>query len=337
MRITAEIIASWPPPNHFDLETHGPANVIVRLLLLSLAGAVLAIRIYARLKISGGFGKDDVFICFAYVPAVTFVILQAIGHFKLDTDRHTWDVRLELVTLSLQVGLAEQILLALETGFTKLSILALLYRTKHVVLVLSGVVALGTVVFVFFLSRMAVLAMNTDQPRPIPDLWTISPEPQRCIDQGLHLVVASVINTAQDFLIVFVPFKMVLGFDLPLTQRLIVLLLFAGGLLVCIAGSNRTYLTWVMVTSPDGDITWRLYDTMFPSAVELFLGMSFAKTLPGNFDNESSQTSLETTNSQSTVYSPVDKALKSHPPPDLNKRLPSLPSMRCAPEDLQII
>ncbi|CAP68635.1 uncharacterized protein PODANS_7_6060 [Podospora anserina S mat+] len=58
--------------------------------------------------------------------------------------------------LSLQVGLAEQILFALATGFTKLSILALLYRvaacsrgrTKHVVFVLSGVVTLDTIVFV---------------------------------------------------------------------------------------------------------------------------------------------------------------------------------------------
>lgn len=115
--------------------------------------------------------------------------------------------------------------------------------------------------------------MNTDQQRPISDIWTVALGPHRCINQGLHVIVASIINTILDFLIVFVPVKMVLGIQLPLPQRLTILLLFAGGLLVCIAGSVRTYLTWVMVTSPDGDITWRLYDTRFPGAVELFLGI----------------------------------------------------------------
>ncbi|KAK0736868.1 hypothetical protein B0T21DRAFT_275393, partial [Apiosordaria backusii] len=273
---------SWPPPNHIDPETHGPANVIVELSLLGLATVLLAIRLYARVKISRGFGRDDVLIFLAYTPAAAFVILEVVAHHKLDRDRHTWDVRLHLATLSLQVGLVEQILFALATGFTKLSILALIYRvtasstgrTKHVVLVLSGVVALDTLVFVL---------VTIFQCSPISDIWTISLAPQRCIDQGSHLIAASVLNTLQDFLIVFVPIKTVLSLDLPLTQRITILLLFAGGFLVCIAGSVRTYFSWLMVTSSDGDINWHQYDMMLAGAVELFLGIicaSFPATKP---------------------------------------------------------
>ncbi|KAK4200476.1 hypothetical protein QBC40DRAFT_339826 [Triangularia verruculosa] len=356
MRITAEVIASWPPPNHVNPETRGPAAVIVGLLFLGLAGVVLTIRLYARLRLSRGFGQDDVLICFAYAPATAFVVLQAIGHFKLDADRHTWDVRLELVMLSLQVGLVEQILFALATGLTKLSVLALVYRvvdcstgrTKHVVLVLSGIVSLDTTVFVF---------VTIFQCSPISDSWTVSSGPQNCLDQGLHLVVASIINTVQDFLIVFVPVKTVLGFDLPLSQRLTVLVLFAGGLVVCIAGSVRTYFTWVMVTSPDGDITWRLYDTMFPSAVELFLGIicasapatkpfftryfplrkSFRKAPPESSDRKSVSSFFATTQNQPSPYSSMEPRPASHLPPDLNKPLPSSPQESDAPGDLHII
>ncbi|KAK4668227.1 uncharacterized protein QC764_706060 [Podospora pseudoanserina] len=343
MRITAEITASWPPSNNVDPETRGPNNIIVGLLLLSLAGVVLAIRIYTRVKISNGFGHDDVLICLAYVPAVAFVVLQAIGHFRLDTDRHTWDVRPELVMLSLQVGLAEQILFALATGFTKLSILALLYRvaacsrgrTKHVVFVLSGVVTLDTIVFVL---------VTIFQCSPISDIWTVALGPQRCINQGLHVIVASIINTILDFLIVFVPVKMVLGIQLPLPQRLTILSLFAGGLLVCIAGSVRTYLTWVMVTSPDGDITWRLYDTRFPGAVELFLGIIcasaaatkpfFARYFPrlrilekppaADSDSKPNRPSHQANKSQQSGYLPTND--KNQFLPNLNKPLPSPPT-----------
>ncbi|KAK0674345.1 hypothetical protein QBC41DRAFT_352097 [Cercophora samala] len=245
--------------------------------------------------------------------------------------------------LILQVGLAEQILFALATGFTKLSILALLYRvaacsmgrTKHVVFVLSGVVTLDTIVFVF---------VTIFQCSPISDIWTVSLEPQRCINQGLHVVVASIINTIQDFLIVFVPVKMVLGIHLPLTQRLTILLLFAGGLLVCIAGSVRTYLTWVMVTSPDGDITWRLYNTRFPSAVELFLGIMCAsvaatkpffaryfqglrvsgKTFPDDSGSKTHPLFHETIRGQQLGSLPTNE--RSQFFPDINKPLPSPPT-----------
>lgn len=108
---------------------------------------------------------------------------------------------------------------------------------------------------------------------PISDLWTISIRPQQCIDHGVHLLVASIINTVQDFLIVLVPIKTVVGLNLPLAQRVTVLVLFAGGLLVCIAGAVRTHFTWRMVSSPDGDINWHAYDMMLASSIELFLGI----------------------------------------------------------------
>ncbi|KAK4192056.1 hypothetical protein QBC35DRAFT_553728 [Podospora australis] len=277
---TAEVVALWPRPNHINPETHGPANVIVELLLLSIASVILAIRLYTRSRISKGFGKDDVLIFIAYAPATTFVIIEVVAHHRLDRDRHTWDVRPHLAAPSLQVGLVEQILFATATGFTKLSILALIYRvvtaaptpksrniTRHIVVFTSVVVVLDAFVFI---------VVSLIQCRPLSDVWTITTEPQQCIDQGVHLLVASILNTVQDFVIVFLPIPTVLSLNLPLAQRATVILLFGGGFLVCIAGAVRTHLTWIFVTRQDGDINWYTYDMMLASAVELFLGITCA-------------------------------------------------------------
>ncbi|GAB1320209.1 hypothetical protein MFIFM68171_10419 [Madurella fahalii] len=275
MQFAAQTIASWPQPNYVNPEVHSPVSVIVELFLLCVVTILLSIRLYTRCRISRGFGRDDVLIFMAYLPAVAFVIIEVVAYYKLDRDKHIWDVRPELAAPSLQVGLAEQILFAIATCCTKLSVLALIYRItsvasgwpKNLTIIVAVVVALDAFAFIL---------VSIFQCTPISDIWTISITPQRCIDHGVHLLVASIINTVQDFVIVLVPIKTVIGLDLPVTQRATVLLLFAGGLLVCIAGAVRTHFTWLMVSSPDGDINWHSYDMMLASSIELLLGITCA-------------------------------------------------------------
>ncbi len=61
------ILSSWPAPNYSDPETRGPATIVVLVVLLGIATIVLGIRIYARCRISNGFGLDDILIISAYV------------------------------------------------------------------------------------------------------------------------------------------------------------------------------------------------------------------------------------------------------------------------------
>lgn len=123
--------------------------------------------------------------------------------------------------------------------------------------------------------RYTEFANNKPEDRPISDLWAISITPQRCIDFGVHMLVASVFNTVQDFVIVLVPVRTVISLHLPLIQRLTVLLLFAGGILVAIAGAVRTHFSWLMVFSPDGDINWHTYNMMLAGSIELLLGIVY--------------------------------------------------------------
>lgn len=60
-------LQNWPTPNYVNPERRGPAATIVVSVLLGLVTLILIIRIYTRVRISRGFGLDDVLIIFAYV------------------------------------------------------------------------------------------------------------------------------------------------------------------------------------------------------------------------------------------------------------------------------
>ena len=112
-----------------------------------------------------------------------------------------------------------------------------------------------------------------DLLRPVSDYWTLSIEPQNCIDEKTHLVAANVINTITDFIVVLLPIKTTLGLELPVKQRVIVIGLFGAGLVASSAGIARTYFTWILTTAADRDTTWNAWAAWLASVIELHLGI----------------------------------------------------------------
>jgi len=74
-----------------------------------------------------------------------------------------------------------------------------------------------------------------------------------------------------DFLIVLLPIRTVLALKLPVKQRIVVYLLFTGGLLATAAGAVRTYVTFLM--GKNNDATWDGYLVVLTSSVELYIGI----------------------------------------------------------------
>jgi len=73
----ASVLAAWPRPNYANPTTRGLTNLIVISTLLGFVTVVLAVRIYTRIRISKGFGLDDVLIVLAYVrTAPPFLFLS---------------------------------------------------------------------------------------------------------------------------------------------------------------------------------------------------------------------------------------------------------------------
>ncbi|KAK7703092.1 hypothetical protein SLS64_009363 [Diaporthe eres] len=265
-------LQNWPTPNYANPERRGPAATIVVSVLLALVTLILVVRIYTRVRISRGFGLDDVLIIFAYIPTAAFAVLAFVAMWKFGWGTHVWDVPIELTKPSLQFSLANQLLFDVATTLTKLSMLSLIYRVvsadksryRYVVLALAAVVLTDGLIFFF---------ITTFQCRPVSDYWTLSFVPQKCINEELHLLAAGCINTTTDFLIVILPIPYVVRLKLPRKQQIIIVSLFTGGLFVTAAGAVRTYVFHITLTDPTRDLTWNAYIIIIVSALELYIGI----------------------------------------------------------------
>jgi hypothetical protein len=106
---------------------------------------------------------------------------------------------------------------------------------------------------------------------PVSDYWTLSFEPQKCINEAVHLLVAGIVNTFNDFCVVMIPIPIVLKLRLPLRQRILCAMLFGAGFIVCFAGAVRIYFFYKLNTTYDK--TWLLYPTWICGTLELYLGI----------------------------------------------------------------
>jgi hypothetical protein len=120
--------------------------------------------------------------------------------------------------------------------------------------------------------------------RPLHLYWEISLRSQSCINEAIHLLVAGIINTTTDVLVVLLPLAIIVRLQgterkLAPRQALVVNLLFAAGFLASAAGGARTYFTWLMTTHPDYNTTRRAWPSWTASTVELYVGIT-AASLP---------------------------------------------------------
>ncbi|KAB8300366.1 hypothetical protein EYC80_000549 [Monilinia laxa] len=272
-----ETLATWPKPNYVDPETRGKGVLIVNLILFPVALTIILIRLYTRLHISKSFGLDDWLIIAAMLPATTFAILAILAEEAFKFNRHIWDVPTTHVTFGLQFVMITQIVFTFSQTLTKCSMMALLYRIlsngrvfKTVTIVATAMIALQGTLFI-----LVVIF----QCRPVSHYWliTFAPQPE-CINQTVHVTWAGSFNTFTDCVVVLFPIPRMLKLQISQRQRLVIIFLFAAGLLVCVAGAIRTYYTYNDLVSTD--LTWDTYYVWISSSIELYIGASIPATKP---------------------------------------------------------
>ncbi|PQE16809.1 integral membrane protein [Rutstroemia sp. NJR-2017a BBW] len=265
-----EVIASWPAPNYINPERHGNAVIIVDAVFFPLALLILLIRIYTRLRISKSFGLDDWLIVAAMLPSTGFAVAALLAETVLQWDRHIWDVPYNRITSGLQFVMITQIIFGLSQTLTKCSMLALIYRIMSNGKRFKRAAIAATVLITG--QGLIFIIVVIFQCRPPSHYWTLTFQPQpECINQVVHLAFAGCFNTLTDLIIVLFPVPTVLKLQLPRRQRIIVVLLFAAGLLVCVAGGVRTYYTYIDTADPDA--TWNTYYVWVTSCIELYVGI----------------------------------------------------------------
>ncbi|KAI0861042.1 hypothetical protein F4860DRAFT_186899 [Xylaria cubensis] len=268
-----EVVAGWPKPNYIDPESRALAGEIIGSILLGLVTVILAIRLYSRKRLTNGFGLDDFFICFAYIPATAFTITGVSTQKLLQWGRHLWDVEPKFLSPNLVVMLINLILFDLATSFTKLSTLAMVRRLTTassnkiegvVVLLLAALITVNCFIFII---------VEIFQCWPISSIWEIPDSPAYCINEDAHLMSANIINTVTDFIVVLLPIRTTIALELSPRHRVVVISLFGIGLVASAVGIARTYFTWLLLTAADHDTTWRAWYVWLSSILELHLGI----------------------------------------------------------------
>ncbi|RDW87268.1 hypothetical protein BP5796_02962 [Coleophoma crateriformis] len=264
------VIASWPTPNFVDPVVRGNAVVLMNLIFYPILLTVIVLRSVTRCFISRSFGLDDYLIIAALFPTTAFAAVALLSERHFELNRHVWDVPLANLIIGRQLILSSQIIFTVAQTLTKLSMLSLIYRIMSSASRRLQSLTIWIMIWVT-LGGSIFIAIVIFQCRPISAYWTLSTTPQKCINEPVHVLIASILNTLNDFVVVAFPIPTVYKLQLPRRQQVVVMLLFGGGFVVCIAGGARTVFTHRMVTS--WDESWDSYPNWVSSSAELYIGI----------------------------------------------------------------
>jgi hypothetical protein len=111
-------------------------------------------------------------------------------------------------------------------------------------------------------------------PSPLPYYWEIliTGAKGTCLEEGVHMVTAGVLNLIFDLIIFTIPLRSLFTLKIRTTQKLQVISLFSVGLIVIAAASIRLYYN-VVVFLLTYDVSWYGYVAWLWAAVEVHLSI----------------------------------------------------------------
>ncbi|KFY97576.1 hypothetical protein V498_01998 [Pseudogymnoascus sp. VKM F-4517 (FW-2822)] len=267
-----EVRASWPEPNYVDPVRRGNESIVIQGVLVALVTLIVSIRLYARLAITkAGIGLDDVLIVISAIVGLglTAGVILAIHNYGWDI--HVWDLPPEDNISSRKVSWASMILYLTSSSLTKISILVFYLRilvAKKDKLITK--ITLGAMI-IYYVVLLLVLCL---QCRPLSYYWEILlPDAEgTCLEEGIHMVTAGVLNLIFDLIIFGIPLRSLLLLKIRTTQKLQVIALFSAGLVVIAAASIRLYYN-VVVFLRTYDVSWYGYVAWLWAAIEVHVSI----------------------------------------------------------------
>ncbi|KAK4958652.1 hypothetical protein LTR28_005415, partial [Elasticomyces elasticus] len=267
------VILTWPLPNYEDPVTRGNALIVVNAIFVALVVLAVALRYYARIAIKKWFGSDDVLIGLALLFTLGMTAVVLLANLLYGWDRHVWDIPPSKIQKANVIAFAAKIMFTMAATFTRLSLLSFYFRLVKDsgvrwfawVLRLSLVWVLGVCV--------AFVVLTVWQCKPISAYWVYPPMPAgSCMDEGTVTLWAGVINCISDLLVTVLPIPIVMRLQMPLKERLGVVVLLSLGFAVTVAGVVRTYFIWWSLIK-SWDETWFAYPLWIAAAVEIDLAV----------------------------------------------------------------
>ncbi|KAI8961538.1 hypothetical protein F5Y11DRAFT_325635 [Daldinia sp. FL1419] len=171
-------------------------------------------------------------------------------------------------------GIILEVFYYFSIGFIKFSILSFygaIFSSKRFQVYLWIVAAF---VAAWFISSVVVSIV---QCTPIEFAWDTSIPGGFCINYGLLVLIAGVINVITDFVILALPVPMILRLQVSKQKRTQLVFTFATGSSACIVSIIR--LAYSLVVSSTSDVSWDNVPPGFVSATELLVGI-LAASIP---------------------------------------------------------
>lgn len=274
---TPEILRDWATGDYPRGGRRGPALLVLTGILFGLCLITVFGRLGVR-TVRKSVGHDDALMLMAMILCTIMDVGIYFLFLKNGFDRHAWDLTERMAVSARKTALAVEALNLGSASFTKISIL---YFCKRLA---GGTWKTSKYTFIICASIFFVAASLTSflvtlflTCYPLKAFWLrFSPawESQNtyaCLDEFAHLVSATSVSVAEDFIAFGVPAALIWRLQLGKRKRIALACLLGLGFLPCIAGVLRIAYTVRIYNGYDA--TWQAYPAYLCLVVETHLGI----------------------------------------------------------------
>ncbi|KAG8632127.1 hypothetical protein KVT40_001267 [Elsinoe batatas] len=259
--IPPKVVASWPPPNLVDPEIRGPSYVVSSSIFFSLSVIVVSTRLWYR-HTKKQLWWDDLLAVLALIFTAALTIVVGFAAYRGGWRQHLWDVIYDKKTLgrSLKFAYVAYILYGIAATLSRCASLVFFYRlfgrrggSNAWKWTLHGCVG-GIVLCNLIFACLTALGC-----RPIKLFWTL-PAPkdirEKCVDVDAIVLAFSIINVIQDLMTMLLPIPIVYKLQMPLRERIGVIVILTIGSAATISGAIKSYYIWLTFFGGQYDRTW---------------------------------------------------------------------------------
>ncbi|TGJ77551.1 hypothetical protein E0Z10_g10720 [Xylaria hypoxylon] len=276
-------IPALPPPSgvksNFDNpESREQLAKIVVGLTYGLMLVFLALRIYARIKITRSLGVDD-YLSLAAGASITAFTGLSLSLFGEPLGPHQWNVPLSRFNASFMGRtLGSIVLFSLSSVFVKTALLSLYLRVFSPNRTARMMIWIGfTTIVVFYtiaiiLNIRFCLPLSMTTPVPDQDEWAKKLKASNCSQPVYNLNAAvGLFGVVSDLYVLIIPVSMVYKLRIPRNKKIGILAIFLTGLVAIASSITSTAFRFHQLKSYD--FTWDSIPSYTLRAAELNIGL----------------------------------------------------------------
>ncbi|KAK6338514.1 hypothetical protein TWF730_002577 [Orbilia blumenaviensis] len=243
-------------------ENRGPMTAAIVITFTAFALIIVSLRAVTRFIIIRRPGLEDYFLVIAMAAAIVTAVCQ-VFQVQYGTGRHFAEVDLADWSTSLKYLFASIVAYNFSLTLTKTAILL-----QYLRIFTSKIFRIAAYVMMFIVFGYATEAILTAifNCVPVEAFWTGDPT-AKCIPREALWFANAGLNIFTDFSIAILPLPVIIKLNMPKSQKIPLMMIFALGFFICIVSILR--LRFLIILSKSSDPTWDQPATAYWSAIEM--------------------------------------------------------------------